>query len=89
MKKLVIALVCGLALGASAVELSADFKTLLDKSCAKMAKENKDAPCNGVANAVLFDLMMNNATWREKLKDAELSKATTAYCATACEAARK
>lgn len=70
-------------------ELAADLKVLLDKECAKTAKAKADAPCQGVGQATLFDVMMGSDKFRAQLQDPKLSEAVVSYCKLACEAARK
>lgn len=89
MKKFILSAIALTSTIAYATELSPEFKTFLDTECAKTAKEKADAPCNGVANLVWFKVMMNPKLNEQAKKNPDLGKASTAYCATVCEAARK
>lgn len=75
------------SLSASAAELTAEAKTFLDDKCVATAKEKPDAPCNGVANATWFTVLMNPKL-KEEASKKDVGEAIKAYCQKACEKAR-
>ena len=84
---LVLAAVLFTSFSASAAELTAEAKTFLDEKCSATAKEKKDAPCNGVANATYFSVLMNPKL-KEQASKKDVGEALKDYCAKACEKAR-
>lgn len=89
MKKLVLFAAALLSTVAYAAEMSAEFKAHLDTTCAKSAKEDPATVCEGIANVVWFQTVMNPKMNAQAKKNPEIGNAAVPYCAAVCEAARK